>query len=286
MAAEFDNVLEGIDLGEELEAEDLTADAGAEPEPKEEPEPEAADEGEEPEAAEEEQPPEQPPAKGPAKPAKSDSVPLATHLETKHQLRDLKLRLAQLEAERIVPQPPQPTEPEKSPLEAFLEKEGDDAVPTAKVLLEQSRWEHRQAQQQQQTGADSMANRAVAVAVRSMTDDVMGEGLGFETLLQIGNTFLTPGDIVDIKAAGAKAGEVMYQRLLERTIRSGTPQGKLIKAAYIQSRKANAASTPKTPTPKAKTPAGTRREAPTREEVIGAKAQLQGADDLTDFFFG
>jgi len=284
MTTEFENenVLDGFDDlvndGQELDPENPERVFGEEQQPAE-PEPE----GEEQEPEEGQPKPEgEEPAKPPAKAApKTDTVPLATHLETKHQLRDMKLRLAQLEAERMVPQPAANAEPEKSPMEMFIEAEGEDAVPTAKVLRDQSQWERRQQQAAQTAGADSVASRAVAVAVRSMTDDVQGEGLGFETLLQVGSTFLTQGDIVDIKAAGANAGKVMYDRLLERTIRSGTPQGQLVRAAYIQARKAS--STPQKPKPAA-TPA--HREAPTREQVVSRKPRIQGSDDLTDFFNG
>ena len=287
MSNEFEQVLEGVDLGEDaLDAEELPTPQG-----------EGGDKADEQVAESEEGPQEAPPksVEAPEQPAKAptkqqtNAVPLPIHLEAKHQLRDARMRLAQLEAEKLVPTAQVQTTPEKSPLEKFAETHEPDAALSAKevadLLTEQRQWDQRQSQQQTAATTDIVANRAVAVAVRAMTEEVMGEGLGFETLLSIGNTFLTPGDIVDVKAAGPKAGELMYQRLLERTIRSNTPQGKLVKAAYKQARLASTA--PSTPLKPKTGKAPAQAEAPTQEQILAGQTEsIQGAGDLTAFFFG
>lgn len=289
MSNEFEKVLDSVDL------EDGTEETLDEPGEEEQPD-DAGQDGEEPASPKvaetdddshgntqdsDEAASTTPPAK--AAGTKAQSVPLAAHLETKHQLRDARMRLAQLEAEKMMPAPQQPVAPSKSPMEEFIEKEGEDSVPPAKVLLSQRQWETKQTQTQTDTVVNTAATQSVHVAVLSMTEETMGEGLGFETLLSVGRHLLTQGDVVDIKAAGKDAGALMYQRLLERTVRSGTPQGKLVKAAYLQAKQARA-GTPKTK--QAGVDPAKNRGAPSREEVISPKESIQGADDLTDFFFG
>jgi len=220
------------------------------------------------------------PAKAPAKPPAT--VPLAVHLETKHRLRDTAQRLAALEADRMLPSQQQASQPAgKSPLEQFAEEEGADAVPTTQVLIDQRQWDADQMARRTEADSMAVASRAVHIALASMTDETMGEGLGMETVLQLGHRFLTPGDQLDIRMAGDKAGTLLYQRCLERTIHSGSAPGKLLAQAVKTARtgRASLAGTG------GKTPvrAGRKAEAPSREEVIGV-SPIQGATDLTDFF--
>jgi hypothetical protein len=279
MSTEYENVLENVDLGDDaLDAEDSLEVDGGEghmnaPEKQGEAEAdqqvaETDDDSQEDTQDSDETASTTPPAKDAGK-RKSDQVPLAKFMGKVHENRDLKLRLAQYEAEKAIPAPQVQATPSKSPMDTFIEKEGLDAVPTAGVLQAQAKWDREQSQSQASAATDTVANLAVNRAAVAMTDEVMGEGLGFGTLLSVGRQFLTKGDIVDIKDAGNDAGKLMYKRLLERTIQSGTPQGKLVRAAYRQVQQERASSTTQdNPTGKGKPKPVQQREAPTREEVI------------------
>ncbi len=292
---DVEQILSNVDLG----AEAPSADAATEQTETVTTEPNAtehdpSDGGQVTESVDESQGTEQTQEETPASPAKGvgtvggsndktakDTVPLALHLDTKHKLRELKVQLATLQAHQAVAAAkPAVAIPEKSPMEKFIETEGGDATPTAKVLMSQRQWEQAQGQQQATTQASDAASRSVAVALQAMTDETVGEGLGFETVLLVGNTFLTEGDKLDVRNAGDKAGEVLYQRCLERAIRSGTPQGKLLAAAVRQVRASVVVSTvPKTPKqPQKKT------EVPTREQVL--QPDITGAGESLGEFFG
>ena len=271
----LDELIDSVDLGEPDAAEALNESAEAEEQP----------EGEAVETTPEE-PTEQakPPAGEPEAPKKTDdTVPLAVHMDLKHRLRDAAQRLAALEADRMMPAAQAPAgEPQKSPLDKFAEDEGEDAVPTTQVLIEQRKWDQAQTQTQAAGAAQATAKRSVQIAVRSMTDETMGDGLGFDTVLQMGHAFLTEGDVVDVRGAGGKAGQVLYQRCLERAVRSGTPEGKLLAQAV------KAARTGRTVTTPPKKAGAKKAEAPTREQVLTATtAPAMGADgQLADFFLG
>lgn len=213
----------------------------------------------------------------------ADTVPLAVHMDLKHRLREAAQRLATLEADRMMPAQQAPTGPApKSPLEQFAEDEGADAPPTTQVLIQQRQWEQRQAQVQSESSAQTTAARAVKVAMLTMTDEAMGDGLGFDGVLQIGHAFLTPGDQLDVRSAGDKAGEVLYQRCLERAVRSGTPQGKLLAQAV---KAARSSRTGRVVATGPKTGAKKTAEAPTREEILTESVSLEGAaGDLGGFF--
>jgi len=281
---DVEQVLSNVDLGEEAPSTETTEQTVPESVTSDGQTAQTTDEEQVTDSAKESQGTEQThgetsgaPAKGPDKP--KDTVPLATHLETKHKLRDVQLRLAELEARQMVATAkPTQTTADKSPMEKFIADEGGDAVPTAKVLMDQHQWEQSHQQQQAATQASDAASRSVAIALHSMTDETMGDGLGFESVLLVGNSFLTEGDKLDIRQAGDKAGEVLYQRCLERAIRSGTPQGKLLAGAIKQVRDA------KGPVPVKKTVTPTKtKEAPTREQVLESDV-FGSSESLNDFF--
>jgi hypothetical protein len=222
-----------------------------------------------------------PPARDAGK-RKSDQVPLAKFMGKVHENRDLKLRLAQYEAEKAIPAPQVQATPSKSPMDEFIEKEGLDAVPTAGVLQAQGRWEREQSQSQASAATVSVVNRAVNVAAVAMTDEVMGEGLGFGSLLQIGRNLLDVDDVVYIRAAKENAGKRMYNLLLERLRGSDSPQGKLVRAAYRQAQQERASTTQANPTGKGKPkPVQRREEPPTREEVIDDRDY--SGDEMADY---
>jgi len=277
----YDELIDSVDLGEPDAAEALDESAEAE----EQPEGEAVETTPE-EPTEQAKPPAGEPevAATPVTAKKTeDTVPLAVHMDLKHRLRDAAQRLAALEADRMMPAAQAPAgEPQKSPLEKFAEDEGEDAVPTTQVLMAQRKWDQAQTQTQAAGAAQATANRSVQIAVRSMTDETMGDGLGFDTVLQMGHAFLTEGDVVDVRGAGGKAGQVLYQRCLERAVRSGTPEGKLLAQAV------KAARTGRTVTTPPKKAGAKKAEAPTREQVLSpTTAPAMGADgELGEFFLG
>jgi len=278
---DMNEIFDSVDLGEPDAAEALDESAEAEEQPEgeavettpEEPTEQAKPPAGEPEVA----------ATQAAAKKTDDTVPLAVHMDLKHRLRDAAQRLAALEADRMMPAAQAPAaQPEKSPLEKFAEDEGEDAVPTTQVLMAQGRWERAQNQAQAATAAQTTAKRSVQIAVRSMTDETMGNGLGFETVLQLGHSYLTEGDVVDVRAAGDKAGQVLYQRCLQRAVQSGTPEGKLLAQAVKAARTGRTVTTPP-----AKKTAGKKAEAPTREQILTPTEPLDGASgDMTDFFLG
>lgn len=273
-------IFDSVDLGETEAAEALEDGAEAE----EQPEGEAVETTPE-EPTEQAAPPAGEPEVAPQATAKktADTVPLAVHMDLKHRLRETTQRLASLEADRMMPAAQAPAgPPEKSPLEKFAEDEGEDAVPTSQVLLAQGKWERAQSQAHATRTAQATAQRAVQVAVRSMTDETMGDGLGFETVLSLGHTFLSEGDLVDVRAAGDKAGTLLYQRCLQRAVQSGTPQGKLLAQAVKAARTGRTVTTPAA----AKT-AAKKAGAPTREQILAPTESLDGASgDMTQFFLG
>ena len=89
-----------------------------------------------------------------------------------------------------------------------------------------------------------------------MTDAVFGEGLGIESVVAIGEAFLTEGDKLDIQNAGDKCADVMYRKCYDAAVRSGTPHG----IALAQRMHAKLNPTVKQP-PK-------QPEAPSAEEVL------------------
>jgi hypothetical protein len=275
--ADVELVLSNLDLGDEpptVETETVET-VGDEGQETSESQTEAAEEQESSEATQETT---EEPAKASA--AAKDVIPLATHMELKHQLRDARALLAQLQAQQMVGAQAQQTEPTKSPMEKFIETEGKDAVPPAEIHLAQEQWRQDQAAQKATTTATTTAAMAVHAARVSLTDETVGEGLGFDTVLQLGHTLLTEGDKLDVRMAGENAGTLLYQKCLERLVRSNTPAGNLVKAAVRAVRAAKPIASTITKTKTVQT-----REAPTREQVLNPNpTRLQGAGDLTGFY--
>ncbi len=281
---DVEQILSNVDLGTEAPSTETATETTVDSTPETEATEETTADGQVTERADESQGTEQSQDETPKQPAKDagrkDTVPLAVHLDTKHKLRGAQMRLAELEARQMVAaqqQQAKPAEAPKGPMEKFIETEGGDAVPPAKVLMEQRRWEQAQGQQQQTIQASNAASQSVAVALHAMTDETMGDGLGFETVLLVGNGFLTEGDKLDVRSAGDKAGEVLYQRCLERAIRSGTPQGKLLAAAVRQVHTAKNVVPATTKTSKSKA------EAPTRDQVLRSDG-FPSNQSLDEFF--
>jgi len=201
-------------------------------------------------------------------------VPLPVHMDLKHDMRELKQEYNQLkqQLQSLQHQPAQEEAPEPDPVLSYMDSykkeyyeengeypdEKSIPVPGA-VILERDAWRDRQSQKTQAQTAAQIREQAIATARATMTDAAFGEGLGIDSVVAIGEAFLTEGDKLDIKNAGAQCADVMYRRCYDRAVSSGTPQG------IALAQKMQAALHPKQPTVK-----GPPRqpEAPSAEEVL------------------
>jgi len=123
----------------------------------------------------------------------------------------------QLEAQQAKP-------PEPSPIELAAkeqEKPIDEVIIDGKLYKEQQAWEQKQATARtQQQQLDDFRSGSEA-AVLTMTDETLGEGLGLESLREIGEHLLTEQDQREVYAAGKKCGAVLYKKLKERILDGG-----------------------------------------------------------------
>lgn len=166
-------------------------------------------------------------------PPEPKTVPVAVVADLRAKNRRLaeeNLRLTQ----SLTPSAPPPIETEEeSPLEKFAKEVGEDIPPDAKTLIAQKKWEQTQSQKknQQATFAKQQSDYTIGVhdATLNMTDEEMGEGLGFGELMTMGNHLLTTGDRLDIFQAGTKSGREAYKRLTQRILQAGGKQAQVLR---------------------------------------------------------
>ncbi|MDD5501967.1 MAG: hypothetical protein PHH26_00700 [Candidatus Thermoplasmatota archaeon] len=170
-----------------------------------------------------------------AEPPEPLMVPVKTVEELREDrrvLREENLRLRQA----LTPPPPPPVEEveEESPLEKFAKEVGEEVPPDAKTLIAQQKFEKDQAKKkaQQTVFATNMNNYQAGLrnASLTMTDETMGEGLGFDSLMAIGNDLLTQGDRLDVFQAGTNAGKEAYRRLTQRILQKGGKPAQALRA--------------------------------------------------------
>ncbi len=225
-----------------------------------------------------EQPAEQPaPAAAPAaqRPA-SDTVPLPVYLDLKHELRDLRQQLRALQtapsgpaAAPVVEEPDPAQEYAKAHAEDYGGNPDDVPIP-AGVLRQRDAWLQRRNERRVLAEAARVREDAILRATHTLTDDVMGEGLGFQTVVDLGYALLTDGDKLDIERAGAECHRALYDRCFTRVLQSGTPQATALRQRYEQRR-----SQMRVPPKQPQSPAPPKQpEAPTRQELLDPRAQL------------
>jgi hypothetical protein len=123
------------------------------------------------------------------------------------QVKELAAKLQGLEVAQTKPAAEAPVDP--------LAELGEDddilTVAQAKKLFATVR-------EQANTATRNAAVELAEVQTRQqLTAQTMGEGMDYDSVLKAGASNLTPGDILDIQRAGAKAPTLAYQRCLERT---------------------------------------------------------------------
>ena len=172
-----------------------------------------------------------------------ESVPLPIYLDLKHELKDMQREVAALKATTvppavdIVPPAAAPVVEEPDPVEIYVKEyvkraaeNGDVVSPldvplSAGIIQQRDAWTSRKQTAQASQQADGIRSQAMNQARVKYSDAVLGQGLGFETIIGQGNIFLTDGDRLDIAQAGPGCPEVAYERCYDRLVKSGTPQG-------------------------------------------------------------
>jgi hypothetical protein len=121
--------------------------------------------------------------------------------------------------------------------------------------LAQRQFERQQQDLVQQAQVTNQARqnmaRSIATAKVTMDDEAMGDGLGFDAVVAAGAGFLTEDDKAAVRAAGKRAGNLLYQICREYAETADTDEGDRIRASL----KPAAKNTPKpsgTATPKSK----------------------------------
>jgi hypothetical protein len=204
--------------------------------------------------------------------ALESTVPAGVVAGKRQEIRDIKVQTAeQLEAERTArfeaevekarlegklealqeagiaaqQQQQEQKEPEKSPRDKYLEEIDDPgAFIPANVQIEQENWEKTQQQQQTQQAqlqqAIANVNESLAKAKTTMTDGVLGQGLGLESVVGLAKQhgLITEADNNYAASHGKAAAATLYQIAVNKIQRAGgQPMQELTKR--IQLKKAN-----------------------------------------------
>lgn len=278
---EIEQLTEDLELVNEAETPDQQQEPPAPTEPAQvEEEPQAEETHEDEPLAEEPAVPEPP-----AKP--KIQVPIAEKLRWKERARIAEQKLAQMEAMQEVPEEPALPQTGKSPLEEWAEanKDDPDAVAPARVLLADRKWQQEQANRQQAFVSTKTARtvlvQSIAQAKATMTDEVMGEGLGYMSLIGAvsAHGLFTDHDKAMIQAAGPQAGEAYYEIARKRALQPGSPiRGEVMAAIREHKAKIRPPSPAPNPNRQPSVPSQ-RRQAPTREQVLTAP---KGPDYMAD----
>jgi hypothetical protein len=226
-----------------------------------------------------------------AAPPVPQTVPLGVFVGKKKEWQAKeRLLLEQIQRQAAAPPvpPPPPIPEEKSPLELFAEQYGEETSPDTKTLIAQKRFENQQVEKRQQQGlymshlAD--VNAGISDARLNMTADEMGEGLGFDDLLNLGGNLLTPGDQLNIWNAKRDSGKESYKIVTQRILRSGGKQAQILRSRLDSRAKQlkenpqqdGSAENPTTTTPKPKSKVN-----PTQAQVL-----REFKDPLVNSIFG
>lgn len=153
---------------------------------------------------------------------KEDMVPATVVAKQRAARRAAEIEVAELRG-RLAAQE-KPAVAEKSPIELAAEELGvsvDEVTVDGKILREQRAFEKKQAETTtHQQNLDDF-KEAGSEALRTMTDEVHGEGLGLAALEELGAHLLTPGDKLDIFQSGKNCGKTTRDMLITRIARAG-----------------------------------------------------------------
>jgi len=161
-------------------------------------------------------------------------VPIPVHAELRAKARDKENELRQqlsasqiaqakaeakaelLEQMAVKPNQDPPPPPEKSPLEVFEEEYPGEAV-TAKVLLEQRRWDSAQTEQQAAQTRTQTQGQQVEEGITLARNTYSAEKMGSEELtldavvgLARSQGLVTEKDVANLAPYGKRAGTVLY----------------------------------------------------------------------------
>lgn len=158
------------------------------------------------------------------------TVPVAVVAGLRDTLRQTREDVAKLQGQLKAQTAPQP---ELSPLEARAKAEGiepDEVVFDGKLHKAQKKFDEAQAVAVRKVDeADKLSETqriASTQAQATMTDDQLGVGLGAQTIIGMGQKYLTEGDQLDVQKAGADCVKVAYRQCLQRIKEQGTNQEK------------------------------------------------------------
>ena len=163
-------------------------------------------------------------------------VPVKTYTTTRDELKAAKRKLAEIETQKTFDeQIPEPViEDVKSPMEQWEEENADalhddpDLPMPVSVFKKQRAFEAQQTKKVEQfqtakSAKDKLVS-SIANAKTSMTDEELGEGLGFDSVVAMGSSLLTQEDLDDIRAVPSRGGKKLYDLSLMRAKEAGLVQ--------------------------------------------------------------
>ena len=186
--------------------------------------------------------------------------------EMRRDRRELREQLAeQAKVIEGLKNPPPP--PERSPLDKLAE-EDPDGTPGTQTLLAQSKWEQKQREaastqateqadkattQQATTTRDEAIAAGQLTAAETFSEAKVGKGVDFETVIAMGEKYLTEGEKLDIRTADAgKVWDTAYRICRRAVLQSGKPEAKTLRSRI----NAHKAAGGKDPKPKTTPPGG------------------------------
>lgn len=153
----------------------------------------------------------------------------------------------------------------KSPVEEYIEKNGEEVPLDGKTLLAQEKWHAEQVtaqQTQSQAATVESQKQIIAAAQAEFSADKVGKGMDFNTIVETGAQFLSDGDKVAIRQATPGAvGAETYNRCLDALAKS--PLIKSLITSIAAGTKVNNGSEQPTGETNTETP-----EAPTQDEIL------------------
>ena len=224
----------------------------------------------------------------------------------RRKLRDSELETAKLQGklEAQVEAETKAKEPEKSPLDLEIEKQAkqaeldgedfdeDDVKISPSLYRKQKAFEDAQASKTTTTEKKAEANTVLTQASEALQDgdlsaEKLGQGLDLKSVAQLGDKYLTKGDLIDLADIQTKRGTTAtvkeaYNIMLRRIKAAGGEDAKLLQNAI--NIKAGKKSQPKPKKPKGK-PDIDALTTEGEDEVKGEAETETHSKRLTDFMF-
>jgi hypothetical protein len=161
----------------------------------------------------------------------------------RRQLREKEQQLRELQSQRETTQ----AQAQMSPLELAAAKQEcsvDEVVIDGKLYREQQAFERQQEQRAAQQQELQVFEESSRLAYATMTDAVMGKGLGLDSLAQMGGHLLTDGDKMDIIKAGKNCGNEIHDRLKYRILQAGGTSADILRANLANARRTHTKAKP------------------------------------------